>query len=198
MNMFKKFGLPHTLCLRSARRCCLWQRACLWAGTLAVCVWQYLGVAGNLRGRRGRKTRMACILIKPGSSLQHSMRRRSQSPCGYRTPPPPPWALVSRCWQMNSMPSRRKSTRAKIITVTVEYQDKSSTLNEKLQAAILSGNNPVISAVGVSSVPLYASKAVDLRTVFTYEALKAQNQGYAAVFYVWGQVRGEPVLSQCK
>lgn len=72
---------------------------------------------------------------------------------------------------------QEKEHPGKNITVTVEYQDKSSTLNEKLQAAILSGNNPVISAVGVSSVPLYASKAVDLRTVFTYEALKAQNQG---------------------
>ena len=72
---------------------------------------------------------------------------------------------------------QEKEHPGKNITVTVEYQDKSRTLNEKLQAAILSGNNPVISAVGVSSVPLYASKAVDLRTVFTYEALKAQNQG---------------------
>ena len=32
----------------------------------------------------------------------------------------------------------------KNIAVIIEYQDKSSTLNEKLQAAILSGNNPVI------------------------------------------------------
>ena len=64
---------------------------------------------------------------------------------------------------------QEKEHPGKNITVTVEYQDKSSTLNEKLQAAILSGNNPVISAVSVSSVPLYASKAVDLRTVFTYE-----------------------------
>lgn len=65
----------------------------------------------------------------------------------------------------------------KNIKVTVEYQDKSSTLNEKLQASILSGNNPVISAIGVSSVPLYESRAVDLRTVFTYEELQAQTQG---------------------
>ena len=65
----------------------------------------------------------------------------------------------------------------KNITVTVEYQGKSSTLNEKLQAAILAGNNPVISAVGVSSVPLYEARALDLRTVFTYEELQAQNQG---------------------
>lgn len=65
----------------------------------------------------------------------------------------------------------------KNITVTVEYQGKSSTLNEKLQASILSGNNPVISAIGVSSVPLFASKTIDLRRVFTYEELQAQNQG---------------------
>lgn len=65
----------------------------------------------------------------------------------------------------------------KNITVTVEYQGKSSTLNEKLQAAILAGNNPVISAVGVSSVPLYEAKAIDLRTVFSYDELQAQNQG---------------------
>ena len=63
----------------------------------------------------------------------------------------------------------------KNITVTVEYQGKSSTLNEKLQASILSGNNPVISAIGVSSVPLFASKTIDLRRVFTYEELQAQN-----------------------
>lgn len=93
---------------------------------------------------------------------------------------------------------QEKEHPGKNITVTVEYQDKSSTLNEKLQAAILSGNNPVISAVGVSSVPLYASKAVDLRTVFTYEALKAQNQGMLQYSMYGGQVRGEPVLSQCK
>lgn len=84
---------------------------------------------------------------------------------------------------------QEKEHPGKNITVTVEYQDKSSTLNEKLQAAILSGNNPVISAVGVSSVPLYASKAVDLRTVFTYEALKAQNQGMLQYSMIWGQVR---------
>ncbi|MBQ6804266.1 MAG: extracellular solute-binding protein [Clostridia bacterium] len=65
----------------------------------------------------------------------------------------------------------------KNITVIVEYQNKSGTLNEKLQAAILSGNNPVISAVGVSSVPLYEARALDLRQVFTYEELQAQSQG---------------------
>lgn len=65
----------------------------------------------------------------------------------------------------------------KNIVVTVEYQGKSGTLNEKLQAAIISGNNPVISAVGVSSVPLYQAKALDLRNVFTYDELQAQNQG---------------------
>ena len=65
----------------------------------------------------------------------------------------------------------------KNITVTVEYQGKSSTLNEKLQASILSGNNPVISAIGVSSVPLFAPRTIDLRRVFTYEELQAQNQG---------------------
>lgn len=65
----------------------------------------------------------------------------------------------------------------KNITVTVEYQGKSSTLNEKLQAAILAGNNPVISAVGVSSVPLYETRALDLRTVFIYDELQTQNQG---------------------
>ena len=69
------------------------------------------------------------------------------------------------------------SNPGKNITVTVEYQGTSGTLNEKLQAAILSGNNPVISAVGVSSVPLYASRALDLRRVFTYEELQEQNQG---------------------
>ena len=65
----------------------------------------------------------------------------------------------------------------KNITVTVEFQDKSSTLNEKLQAAILAGNNPVISAVGVSSVPLYEARSLDLRNVFTYEELQGQVQG---------------------
>lgn len=65
----------------------------------------------------------------------------------------------------------------KNITVTVEFQDKSSTLNEKLQAAILAGNNPVISAVGVSSVPLYEARALDLRNVFTYDELQKQVQG---------------------
>lgn len=67
--------------------------------------------------------------------------------------------------------------QGKNIVVTVEYQDKSSTLNEKLQAAILAGNNPVISAVGVSSVPLYEARAVDLRSVFSYDELQQQNQG---------------------
>lgn len=65
----------------------------------------------------------------------------------------------------------------KNITVVVEYQGKSATLNEKLQAAILAGNNPVISAVGVSSVPLYEARALDLRQVFTYADLRAQSQG---------------------
>ena len=65
----------------------------------------------------------------------------------------------------------------KNITVIVEYQNKSGTLNEKLQAAILAGNNPVISAIGVSSVPLYEARALDLRQVFTYEELQAQSQG---------------------
>ena len=63
------------------------------------------------------------------------------------------------------------------ISVTVEYQDTSGALNTKLQAAILAGNNPVISAVGVSSVPLYESKAVDLRKVYTYEEIQSLNQG---------------------
>jgi sn-glycerol 3-phosphate transport system substrate-binding protein len=65
----------------------------------------------------------------------------------------------------------------KNIAVIIEYQNKSSTLNEKLQAAILSGNNPVISAVGVSSVPLYEARALDLRRVFTYDQLQQQSQG---------------------
>lgn len=65
----------------------------------------------------------------------------------------------------------------KNITVVVEFQGTSGALNTKLQAAILSGNNPVISAIGVSSVPMYESKALDLRTVFTYEELQEQNQG---------------------
>lgn len=65
----------------------------------------------------------------------------------------------------------------KNITVTVEYQGTSGTLNTKLQAAILAGNNPVISAIGVSSVPLYEAKAIDLRTVFTYDEIKGLNQG---------------------
>ncbi len=65
----------------------------------------------------------------------------------------------------------------KNITITVEYQDTSGALNTKLQAAILANNNPVISAVGVSSVPLYEAKAVDLRTVYTYKELQGLNQG---------------------
>ena len=65
----------------------------------------------------------------------------------------------------------------KNITVVIEFQNKSGTLNEKLQAAILAGNNPVISAVGVSSVPLYEARALDLRQVFTYEELQQQSQG---------------------
>ena len=69
----------------------------------------------------------------------------------------------------------------KNITVTVEFQDKSSTLNEKLQAAILAGNNPVISAVGVSSVPLYEARSMDLRNVFTYEELQGQVQGLSLI-----------------
>ena len=63
------------------------------------------------------------------------------------------------------------------ISVVVEYQGGSNALNTKLQAAILANNNPVISAVGVSSVPLYESKAVDLRKVFTYDEIKGLNQG---------------------
>lgn len=65
----------------------------------------------------------------------------------------------------------------KNINVTVEYQGTSGALNTKLQAAILAGNNPVISAVGVSSVPIYESKAVDLRNVFTYDEIQGLNQG---------------------
>ena len=65
----------------------------------------------------------------------------------------------------------------KNITVVIEFQNKSGTLNEKLQAAILAGNNPVISAVGVSSVPLYEARALDLRNVFTYDELTQQSQG---------------------
>ena len=65
----------------------------------------------------------------------------------------------------------------KNISVVVEYQGTSGALNTKLQAAILANNNPVISAVGVSSVPLYEAKAVDLRNVFTYDEIKGLNQG---------------------
>ena len=65
----------------------------------------------------------------------------------------------------------------KNISVVIEFQDKSGTLNEKLQAAILAGNNPVISAIGVSSVPLYEARALDLRQVFTYDELQQQSQG---------------------
>ncbi len=65
----------------------------------------------------------------------------------------------------------------KNISVVVEYQGGSNALNTKLQAAILAKNNPVISAVGVSSVPLYESKAIDLRTVFTYDEIRGLNQG---------------------
>ncbi|MEG0379631.1 MAG: hypothetical protein RR614_14235, partial [Eubacterium sp.] len=72
---------------------------------------------------------------------------------------------------------QKKNHPDKNITVTVEFQDKSSALNEKLQASILSGNNPVISAIGVSSVPLYEAKSLDLRTVFSYEELQTKNQG---------------------
>ena len=65
----------------------------------------------------------------------------------------------------------------KNITVTLEFQGTNGALNTKLQAAILAGNNPVINALGVSSVPLYGDRAVDLRTVFTYDELQAQQQG---------------------
>lgn len=70
-----------------------------------------------------------------------------------------------------------KKYSGKNITVNVEYQGTSGALNTKLQAAILAGNNPVISAVGVSSVPLYESKAIDLRNVYTYEEIQGLNQG---------------------
>lgn len=66
----------------------------------------------------------------------------------------------------------------KNITVNVEYQGTSGSLNTKLQAAIIAGNNPVVSAVGVSSVPLYESRAVDLRNVFTYEEIQNMTQGF--------------------
>lgn len=65
----------------------------------------------------------------------------------------------------------------KNIKVTVEFQGTSGALNTKLQASILAGDNPVISAIGVSSVPLYGDRAVDLRNVFTYAELQAQQQG---------------------
>ena len=65
----------------------------------------------------------------------------------------------------------------KNISVTVEFQGTSGALNTKLQAAILANNNPVISAVGVSSVPLYEERAIDLRTVLTYDEIKSLNQG---------------------
>lgn len=65
----------------------------------------------------------------------------------------------------------------KNISVVVEFQGTSGALNTKLQAAILANNNPVISAVGVSSVPLYEAKAIDLRTVFTYDEIKNLSQG---------------------
>lgn len=65
----------------------------------------------------------------------------------------------------------------KNINVTVEFQGTSGALNTKLQAAILANNNPVISAVGVSSVPLYQERAIDLRSVFTYDEIKGLNQG---------------------
>ena len=63
------------------------------------------------------------------------------------------------------------------ISVIVEFQGTSSNLNTKMQAAILAGNNPVISAIGVSSVPLYEEKAIDLRTIFTYDEIGQQNLG---------------------
>lgn len=66
----------------------------------------------------------------------------------------------------------------KNITVTVEYQGTATALNTKLQAAIIAGNNPVVSAIGVSSVPLYDSRAVDLRNVFSYEEIQGMNQGF--------------------
>lgn len=63
------------------------------------------------------------------------------------------------------------------ITVVPEFQGTSGALNTKLQAAILSNNNPVLSAVGVSSVPLYQERTIDLRTVLTYDEIKELNQG---------------------
>ena len=65
----------------------------------------------------------------------------------------------------------------KNITVVPEFQGTSGALNTKLQAAILSNNNPVLSAVGVSSVPLYQERTIDLRTVLTYDEIKELNQG---------------------
>lgn len=65
----------------------------------------------------------------------------------------------------------------KNIKVIPEFQGTSGALNTKLQAAILSGNNPVISAIGVSSIPLYEAKAVDLRNVYTYDEIREFNQG---------------------
>lgn len=65
----------------------------------------------------------------------------------------------------------------KNITVVAEFQGTSGALNTKLQAAILANNNPVLSAVGVSSVPLYQERSIDIRTVMTYDEIKSLNQG---------------------
>ena len=65
----------------------------------------------------------------------------------------------------------------KNITVVPEFQGTSGALNTKLQAAILANNNPVLSAIGVSSVPLYQERSIDLRTVLTYDEIKGLNQG---------------------
>lgn len=83
----------------------------------------------------------------------------------------------------------------KNITVTAEFQGTSGALNTKLQAAILSNNNPVMSAIGVSSVPLYESRSIDLRTVFTYDEIRALNLGLLQYSLVNGKFMLHPYFA---
>ena len=81
----------------------------------------------------------------------------------------------------------------KNITVVVEFQNKSGTLNEKLQAAILAGNNPVISAIGVSA--LRGQGAGSASGVHLCAAAAAV-PGHDAVFPLQRQVHAQPLLPQ--
>jgi ABC-type glycerol-3-phosphate transport system substrate-binding protein len=58
------------------------------------------------------------------------------------------------------------------ITVKLTFTNGYIPMNQKLQAGLLGNTNPEIAMVGVSSMALYHSSAIDMREIFTYDEIR--------------------------